>query len=100
SRRRHTRFSRDWSSDVCSSDLEGITVPDGMAIDCLGNIYVTEHAAQRVRVFTPEGDQIATIKVDANITNAAFGGPERKTLYLTGAGAVWSIDLQVAGFPY
>src|SRR5690606_39337042 len=27
SRRRHTRFSRDWSSDVCSSDL-----PSGTAI--------------------------------------------------------------------
>src|SRR5690606_11846222 len=27
--RRHTRFSRDWSSDVCSSDLVGIgTVVD------------------------------------------------------------------------
>src|SRR5690606_39941841 len=24
SRRRHTRFSRDWSSDVCSSDLGGV----------------------------------------------------------------------------
>src|SRR5690606_30883158 len=24
SRRRHTRFSRDWSSDVCSSDLKRI----------------------------------------------------------------------------
>src|SRR5690606_11214885 len=24
SRRRHTRFSRDWSSDVCSSDLDEI----------------------------------------------------------------------------
>src|SRR5690606_40435419 len=24
SRRRHTRFSRDWSSDVCSSDLTGM----------------------------------------------------------------------------
>src|SRR5690606_40857327 len=24
SRRRHTRFSRDWSSDVCSSDLNEI----------------------------------------------------------------------------
>src|SRR5690606_40610799 len=24
SRRRHTRFSRDWSSDVCSSDLRDI----------------------------------------------------------------------------
>src|SRR5690606_39996979 len=23
-RRRHTRFSRDWSSDVCSSDLLGL----------------------------------------------------------------------------
>src|SRR5579883_3586029 len=26
SRRRHTSFSRDWSSDVCSSDLRGGTV--------------------------------------------------------------------------
>src|SRR5690606_39819952 len=26
SRRRHTRFSRDWSSDVCSSDLGGVEV--------------------------------------------------------------------------
>src|SRR5690606_40351131 len=25
SRRRHTRFSRDWSSDVCSSDLDAIS---------------------------------------------------------------------------
>src|SRR5699024_11510708 len=24
SRRRHTRSKRDWSSDVCSSDLEGL----------------------------------------------------------------------------
>src|SRR5690606_41089504 len=27
SRRRHTRFSRDWSSDVCSSDLGRIIEP-------------------------------------------------------------------------
>src|SRR5690606_40970122 len=27
SRRRHTRFSRDWSSDVCSSDLDPIRIP-------------------------------------------------------------------------
>src|SRR5690606_19271451 len=31
SRRRHTRFSRDWSSDVCSSDLT--PAPDGAAVD-------------------------------------------------------------------
>src|SRR5690606_41083458 len=28
SRRRHTRFSRDWSSDVCSSDLGSILDQD------------------------------------------------------------------------
>src|SRR5690606_35716148 len=28
SRRRHTRFSRDWSSDVCSSDLSTLQAPD------------------------------------------------------------------------
>src|SRR5690606_41114458 len=29
SRRRHTRFSRDWSSDLCSSDLGGYVVAGG-----------------------------------------------------------------------
>src|SRR5690606_40160581 len=28
-RRRHTIFSRDWSSDVCSSDLESLVVASG-----------------------------------------------------------------------
>src|SRR5690606_39311783 len=27
-RRRHTRFSRDWSSDVCSSDLAVVGPPE------------------------------------------------------------------------
>src|SRR5207253_5915994 len=31
SRRRHTRWPRDWSSDVCSSDL--IVVADGVSND-------------------------------------------------------------------
>lgn len=81
-------------------DLASLSIPDGMAIDCLGNIYTTEHAAQRARVFSPEGEQLAEIRVDANITNAAFGGPERKTLYLTGQGTVWRLELDVAGYPY
>jgi gluconolactonase len=75
-------------------------IPDGMAVDCHGNIYVTEHADQRLRVFTPAGKQIATIKVDANVTNAAFGGADGKTLFITGAGAVWKLDLDVTGSPY
>src|SRR5690606_40147509 len=32
SRRRHTRFSRDWSSDVCSSDLRAAAGWTGFAV--------------------------------------------------------------------
>lgn len=78
----------------------GLAVPDGMAVDCHGNLYVTEHMAHQVRVFTPAGDVIATIKVDDKITNAAFGGAQGKTLFLTGAGAIWKLDLNVTGTPY
>src|SRR5690606_39382364 len=34
SRRRHTRFSRDWSSDVCSSDLGGRSGTAGWKTAC------------------------------------------------------------------
>lgn len=83
-----------------STIASGLNVPDGMAVDCAGNIYVTEHLGKQIRVYTPEGQQIATIKVDANVTNAAFGGPENKTLFITGAGAVWKIDLAISGSAY
>src|SRR5690606_39936002 len=40
SRRRHTRFSRDWSSDVCSSDL---------------NLFLIQHALSAGIVHRGEG---------------------------------------------
>ncbi|NHZ95975.1 SMP-30/gluconolactonase/LRE family protein [Massilia sp. CCM 8734] len=80
--------------------VSGLAVPDGMSVDCLGNLYVTEHTAQRLRVFSPAGKELAVIKVDANITNAAFGGADGKTLFMTGAGALWQIRLDLPGKPY
>jgi len=79
---------------------QGLDIPDGMAIDCHGNIYVAEHLAMRVRVFSPQGKALATIRTDANVTNAAFGGADGKTLFLTGAGALWRVRLDVTGSPY
>src|SRR5690606_40490418 len=40
SRRRHTRFSRDWSSDVCSSDLRKVwqIQASGLFIDLRGKL--------------------------------------------------------------
>lgn len=80
--------------------VKGIDTGDGMTLDCHGNLYATEHGAKRVRVFSPQGRELATIKVDANVTNVAFGGKDGKTLYITGAGAVWQTRLDVSGLPY
>ncbi|MBQ5947242.1 SMP-30/gluconolactonase/LRE family protein [Massilia sp. ST3] len=80
--------------------VSGLEGGDGMTLDCHGNIYVTEHGAKRVRVFSPQGRELATIRVDANVTNAAFGGKGGKTLYITGAGALWRLPLAVSGLPY
>ncbi len=80
--------------------ITGLSIPDGMAIDCQGNIYLTEHIARTLRVYTPAGEQIAQAVTDANLTNAAFGGIEGKTLYLTGAGSVWKIELAITGSAY
>src|SRR2546422_1651177 len=41
SRRRHTRCSRDWSSDVCSSDLEK-TIPQEVRFDVIGGVSYTK----------------------------------------------------------
>ena len=80
--------------------VQGLEIPDGMALDCHGNIYVSEHTAKRVRVFSPQGKELATIRTSANVTNAAFGGADGKTLFLTGAGAIWQVRLDVTGSPY
>src|SRR5690606_40545486 len=48
SRRRHTRFSRDWSSDVCSSDLLNIegdrleVMEEGRVNVLTGNVSVVQ----------------------------------------------------------
>src|SRR3989442_9810431 len=38
SRRRHTRCGRDWSSDVCSSDLPDVIAPDPALIPMLARL--------------------------------------------------------------
>src|SRR5690606_40003738 len=45
SRRRHTRFSRDWSSDVCSSDLADDVAIDGRTARDLAYLWRLETAA-------------------------------------------------------
>src|SRR5690606_22242713 len=50
SRRRHTRFSRDWSSDVCSSDLatSGLGVEKSEVEHCIYSVLIGEREMKEV----------------------------------------------------
>jgi gluconolactonase len=72
--------------------------PDGMAVDCAGNVYVT--GSDGVNVFSPQGAKLGTITGLNSATNAAFGGPERKTLYITAGDSLYMIELAIPGYPY
>jgi len=78
---------------------------DGMAVDCAGNVYAAHHSPGVVSVISPEGAPLGTITVATSLTNLAFGGPQRTTLYATAgdpqAGTpLYQIELAIPGLPY
>lgn len=69
---------------------------DGMTIDNLGNIYLTNE--QGVTVFNPAGDQIENIPVNQSWTaNVTFGGKEQKTLFITAMNSLYTLKMNVHG---
>src|SRR2546421_5327078 len=48
SRRRHTRSDRDWSSDVCSSDLNGAPVADAKTPAWNGMFFVYDRTGKEM----------------------------------------------------
>jgi gluconolactonase len=76
---------------------------DGMAVDEQGNLYVAYVDAGEVVVITPKGKIIGAIKLPAGggtfNTNVAFGGAERKTLYITEAreNVIYRVKMNVRG---
>src|SRR5699024_7549185 len=85
-RRRHTRSKRDWSSDVCSSDLEGpfegLLLAGADAVEGDAEVLHT-HARSHGGVLS-EG--ISMVRpAAAGVTSAAQRDP-RSGAYTTGAG--------------
>jgi gluconolactonase len=78
--------------------------PDGAAVDCAGNIYWASYTDGRIHVFAPSGEKLGTISAGRNTTNAAFGGPDGRTLYITsgtwGDFGLYQVELNVPGSPY
>jgi gluconolactonase len=71
---------------------------DGMGIDCAGNLYITRGQGG-VEVYSPTGDLLGTLTAPG-AANVAFGGPDRRTLFITATTTLRSIDLAIPGLPY
>jgi gluconolactonase len=90
--------------------MNGVPGSDGMVMDCAGNLYLTDGNGHRVVVVTSTGTSVGTISMgipnEANPTNVAFGGADRRRLYITTRGSgqngagLYYIDLNHPGMPY
>jgi gluconolactonase len=76
---------------------------DGMAVDSEGRVYAATNAG--VEVFSPRGELLGVMPVQwgaetDNIRkpqNLAFGGPDRQTLYIVGAGTIFKVRTLAQG---
>ncbi len=69
---------------------------DGMTIDDEGNLYLTGRGG--VTVVDRQGSTIGHIPVPEPWTaNVAFGGPDRRTLYVTASQGLYAIRMRVGG---
>src|SRR2546429_7218073 len=83
SRRRHTRCSRDWSSDVCSSDLVDALHQLEEILPRLGTPREDHISCSRIAAHVHLGTLEPIIRGKANRLAAAvaeqFGGTDRST---------------------
>ncbi|WP_437591624.1 SMP-30/gluconolactonase/LRE family protein [Sorangium sp. So ce1000] len=82
------------SSDFASN----LPKADGMGVDCAGNLYIGWRDG--VEVIAPSGARLGTITGVSTVSNVAFGGADRKTLYITAEGSLYAMEMNIPGYPY
>jgi gluconolactonase len=84
---------------------------DGITVDVEGNIYRASWGEGKFYVHDSTGKQLGTITINSaqvtgkrfsnnaqgNASNCHFGGPDLKTLFLTGDGGLYKLHMKVAG---
>ena len=82
--------------------LDGGLGPDGMALDVDGRLYVAQFGGGCVSVIDSDGRLLESIPVPGkNVTNCAFGGPDRRTLVITDVetASLYRARMRVPGLP-
>ena len=97
------------SAGVTINLADGLQTPDGMTVDCAGNVYTIEHSRRLIRAFDAAGNELGRFggpqAFDRDVTNMAFGGANRTTLFVTTLtqgqeGGLFSVELNIPGMPY
>jgi len=65
---------------------------DGLAVDAAGNVYII--TGYGVAVYSPEGKKLDKLDIKGRPTNVAVGGPDGKTLYITGRKTVLAMRIR------
>ena len=68
--------------------------PDGFRLDASGNMFTSSQDA--IQVFAPDGTRLGRIPVPETSSNCCFGGPDRRTLFITATTSLYAIDLLVS----
>ena len=68
---------------------------DGMAMDEKNNVYIT--AGNYVLIFSPSGDLLEEITMPEGCSNVEFCGKDRKTLFITYRGYIYTLKMAVKG---
>ncbi len=70
---------------------------DGMTLDEMGNVYLTNYDSCRVEIFSSEGEPLESIQLPEHVTNLCFGGRDNKTLFMTASTSLYALKMRVSG---
>ncbi len=81
--------------------LSGANGPDGLALDERGNLAIAHVGGGQVWLISPLGEPLFRIRSPEGLltTNLAYGGPQRRHLYITESesGSILRVELPVPG---
>lgn len=70
---------------------------DGMALDEKNNVYLT--ANNYILAYSPAGELVEEIAMPEGSSNVEFCGKDRKTLFITYMGNIYTLEMAVKGAP-
>lgn len=72
-----------------------VAAPDGMKIDSIGNLFCT--GAGGIHVFDPLGRSVGIIAIEETVGNFAFGGADRRTLFVCASRSLYALEVVIPG---